>query len=142
MAFSMEEFCEAEFEGARIEWEKGVDGLRSRIREMVADKEVREPVVRTAAAFRDAFEQMSWGGKESRFAAFISEAMEGIGGVRECGGFARTFRSELRSWDVEISEKLPYRSGDRQIPRAAMTRLVTKLWAVSLFAQAVKKPKA
>jgi len=96
---SMEEFCEAEFEGARIEWEKGVDGLRSRIREMVADKEVREPVVRTAAAFRDAFEQMSWGGKESRFAAFISEAMEGIGGVRECSS-----GEELAQVDEEIAE--------------------------------------
>ena len=80
----VEEFCESEIEGARIEWEKGVDGLRSRIKQMMADSEVREPVVRTTATFRGVLEQMSWRGKESRFAAFVQETMEGIEGDREC----------------------------------------------------------
>ena len=101
---TMEEFCETEIEGARIEWEKGIDGLHSRMREMMSNSEVKDPVIRAASAFRDAFEEMSWRGKESRFAAFISEAMEGIGGVRECSS-----GEELAQVDeeiVELEEKL------------------------------------
>ena len=101
---SVEEFCESDIGGARIEWEKGVDGLRSRIRDMVADMEIREPVVRTAAAFRDAFEQMSWRGKESRFAAFVQEAMEGLGGVRECSSSEELAQVEEEM--AELEEKL------------------------------------
>jgi hypothetical protein len=71
---------------------------------MVADMEIREPVVRTAAAFRDAFEQMSWRGKESRFAAFVQEAMEGLGGVRECSSSEELAQVEEEM--AELEEKL------------------------------------
>ena len=79
---TMREFCESETmgESARGQWEDGMDRLRSRMLDTMADSEVRDPVVRIAGAFREAFETMSWKAREHRFAAFISETMENAGG--------------------------------------------------------------
>ena len=79
---SMGEFCESEVmgESARGQWEDGMDRLRSRMLDIMSDNEIRDPVIRIAAAFRDAFETVNWKAREHRFAAFISETMENGGG--------------------------------------------------------------
>jgi hypothetical protein len=79
---TMREFCESETmsESARGQWEDGMDRLRSRMLDTMADSEVRDPVVRIAGAFREAFETVNWKAREHRFAAFISETMENAGG--------------------------------------------------------------
>ena len=75
---TLDEFCESEVmgESARGQWEEGIEGLRCRMRGMMDDCEVKDPMVRAAAAFRDAFETVNWKAREHRFAAFISETME------------------------------------------------------------------
>ena len=79
---TLEEFRQSEVmsENARAQWVEGIDGLRCRMREMMADCEIREPVMRTAAAFRDAFEAVNWKAREFRFAAFVRDTMEDHGG--------------------------------------------------------------
>ena len=77
---TLREFCASEVmgESARGQWEEGTEGLRCRMREMMNDCEVKDPVVR-AAAFRDAFETVNWKAREHRFALFVSETMEASG---------------------------------------------------------------
>ena len=62
---SLQEFSESAVMGerARALWEEGAEGLRCSLREMMAGSEVRprEAVMRTAAAFRDAFGAVGWG---------------------------------------------------------------------------------
>jgi hypothetical protein len=79
---TMREFCESETmsESARGQWEDGMDRLRSRMLDTMADSEVRDPVVRIAGAFREAFETVNWKAREHRFAAFINETMENVEG--------------------------------------------------------------
>jgi len=55
---------------------EGIDGLRRKMREMMADSEIREPVVRIAAAFMDAFEATNRKAQDLRFAACVRETME------------------------------------------------------------------
>ena len=85
---SLQEFSESAVMGerARALWEEGAEGLRCSLREMMAGSEVRprEAVMRTAAAFRDAFEAVNLKAQQHRFAAFASETMETLGGEREC----------------------------------------------------------
>ena len=59
----------------------------------------REAVMRTAAAFRDAFEAVNLKAQQHRFAAFASETMETLGGERECSS-----GEQLAEVEDEIAE--------------------------------------
>ena len=93
-------------ERARALWEEGAEGLRCSLREMMADSEVRprEAVMRTAAAFRDAFEAVNLKAQQHRFAAFASETMETLGGERECSSGEQL--GEVEDEIAELEERL------------------------------------
>ena len=59
---TLEEFRQSEVmsENARAQRVDGIDELRCGMRGMMADYEIKEPVIRIAAAFRDAFEAVNW----------------------------------------------------------------------------------
>jgi hypothetical protein len=100
---SLQEFSESAVMGerARALWEEGAEGLRCSLREMMAGSEVRprEAVMRTAAAFRGAFEAVNLKAQQHRFAAFASETMETLGGERECSS-----GEQLAEVEDEIAE--------------------------------------
>ena len=101
---TMREFCESEVmgESARGQWEDGMVRLRSRMLDIMADSETRDPVVRIAAAFRDAFEAVNWEAREQRFAAFISETMENAGADHSSNERLFTVEEEI----AELEERL------------------------------------
>ena len=105
---SLQEFSESAMMGerARALWEEGAEGLRCSLREMMADSEVRprEAVMRTAAAFRDAFEAVNLKAQQHRFAAFASETMETLGGERECSSGEQL--AEVEDEIAELEERL------------------------------------
>jgi len=101
---TMREFCESEVmgESARGQWEDGMVRLRSRMLDIMADSVTRDPVVRIAAAFRDAFEAVNWEAREQRFAAFISETMENAGADHSSNERLFTVEEEI----AELEERL------------------------------------
>ena len=101
---TMREFCDSEMmgESARGQWEDGMVRLRSRMLDIMADSETRDPVVRIAAAFRDAFEAVNWEAREQRFAAFTSETMENAGADHSSNERLFTVEEEI----AELEERL------------------------------------